>query len=219
VTEFENIAVEWIGGHKPTAYFRDEQGETVQELALPDLSRDDLLTWFANQGFVAKIPVAEYSSEPQQTGSWNGHTYHYYHTLDTNAGADQFAAARTLDGLGGYIATANSPEEDQFLRELVEDEFVWLAASDEEVDGTWKWFAGPEKGNDIAFLESYPTWQSGEPNNANNVEEEDCVCMNRNGWNDIPCSQRRRVVVEFGGPFPEAARTERDSADERVDLR
>lgn len=51
------MEVEWIGGHIPTAYFQDADGNTVHEEKLENLDIAGLTDWFADKapGFVPQL--------------------------------------------------------------------------------------------------------------------------------------------------------------------
>lgn len=127
--------------------------------------------------------------------SGNGHFFEFV----ANSGitwTNAKAAAEGLNyfGLRGYLATITSAEENAFCLSKLTGE-GWIGASDETVEGTWRWVTGPESGN----LLSYTNWSSSEPNNLGN---EDYAHFLLNGkWNDYPnyVSSISGYVVEYGG--------------------
>ena len=95
----------------------------------------------------------------------------------------------TYLGLPGHLATITSAGENSFVAGLCKNPPCWLGGSDEAVEGTFRWVAGPENGQVIS-----PTfWNSGEPNNGNGGE--DFVCMSTL-WNDCQ-NMNATYVVEF----------------------
>lgn len=87
---------------------------------------------------------------------YGGHVFKYFSTALT-----WHNAKTACESLGGHLATSTSAEKDTFLY-TVTTEQVWLGATDEETEGTWKWVTGEAW--------SYTNWSSGEPNNHNKGE-------------------------------------------------
>ena len=57
------------------------------------------------------------------------------------------AASVTLKGVTGHLATITSESENTFVRDrLGNAQNVFLAGSDKDREGQWKWYAGPENG-------------------------------------------------------------------------
>jgi hypothetical protein len=60
------------------------------------------------------------------------------------------AAARSHLGIPGHLVTITSPTEQDFLAVVFQlassSHSAWIAASDAEMEGDWRWVAGPEKG-------------------------------------------------------------------------
>lgn len=133
--------------------------------------------------------------------SGNGHYYEaaYFSTAKTWAQAKAFAESQTLYGMQGYLATITSAEENAFiLSKLPAD--GWIGASDEAVEGTWRWVTGPENGQ----LLSYTNWNSGEPNNSGNIEDAGqfyVTSANPGKWNDLPANSTTLsyAIIEYGG--------------------
>ena len=72
-------------------------------------------------------------------------------------------------------------------------EAFWLGARDVAEEGVWRWT------RDNSLL-SYTNWNSGEPNNAPDVDtlEEDCLALlaDRSVWNDLPCSGDHKLICQ-----------------------
>lgn len=156
-------------------------------------------------------------------------TEHYYFYVSnpgiTWAQARDAAAAQTYFGLQGYLATLTALEEAQLAGEQSAGT-GWIGASDEEVEGTWKWVTGPEAGmvfyigaaNGSAPNGEFSFWNCGEPNNSGgnedyaHITDQSVACSGRVGsWNDLPNNSGgsdpnnpyypKGYIVEFGG-FP-----------------
>ena len=91
----------------------------------------------------------------------NGHWYQRFDNTMTWHDAKDYC-----ENLGGYLATINSQAEDDFVYDNLgafsPHEYVWLGATDEAQEGTWKWVTG-ESWN-------FTNWDSGEPNNCSGIE-------------------------------------------------
>ncbi len=54
-------------------------------------------------------------------------------------------AKRRCEELGGHLVCMETPQEERFVRNLMDDttgESVWIGATDEETEGTWLWVNG-----------------------------------------------------------------------------
>jgi gliding motility-associated-like protein len=141
----------------------------------------------------------------------NGHYYKYVAQNGiTWQNAKIQAESSTYFGLQGYLVTITSAEENQ----LVAEQAIgtgWIAGSDEELEGVWRWKSGPENGvnffkNLVALIGGgyasfpsnpgyapvYANWnRSGstyEPNNLGGQENyahiTDPSIGNKGSWND-----------------------------------
>ncbi|GEO07109.1 hypothetical protein AAE02nite_47730 [Adhaeribacter aerolatus] len=133
---------------------------------------------------------------------------HYYEVIPVNAqlswqDAMAQVGARSYNGQKGYLATVTSAEENEYIRQKLENSSLgssaWLGASDATAEGTWRWVAGPEAGTPL----SYSNWAPGAPNNAG---EEDYLTINLAGqWQDLNKEENSAAdnpvnlyVVEYG---------------------
>jgi hypothetical protein len=87
----------------------------------------------------------------------------------------------------------------------VEDEGVWIGASDESTEDTWIWIEGPEAGrvfwvkkgkaaNATGETHLYSNWDNEEPNNSGFQED---LAVSSWGWNDVKNSSTFPMVVEY----------------------
>ncbi|PVW11606.1 HYR domain-containing protein, partial [Marixanthomonas spongiae] len=151
----------------------------------------------------------------------NDHFYEYINGNFTWTQAKADAATRSLYGLQGYLATATSATENDFIKNnLIND--GWLGGSDDfnqintavgstlfanqgEAEGKWYWITGPEAGTQFSNGATpvggeYANWNSGEPNNSSGSEHFLQIYFANNGrWNDLGSSQNLGYIVEYGG--------------------
>lgn len=119
-------------------------------------------------------------------------------------------ASTPIAGYNAHLVTLTSAAEDAFVQNLSGQQLFWTAGSDAEVEGVWRWVAGPEAGQ-IFFGPGAPTgaysnWNNGEPNNFGN-EDYLHVNINDGNWNDAPNTFASGYVVEYSAinAVPEAA--------------
>jgi len=197
---FNNVAVEWVPGAVPTAYFYDATGAQTSELVLGDRSLTELISLFKDNSFTPTVETQPYS-DPLATREYGGHTYTFFNTENPLTFAVEKAKS-----LGGYIVTVTSSLEQDFLAKVLGElqmARAWLGASDESEEGQWKWTDGPEK--DVLFYSHHPEnpvnvgyshWFKGEPNNA---DGENCANVFPDGWNDVSClTEKNGLIVEIG---------------------
>ena len=144
---------------------------------------------------------------PAVAFSGNGHYYEYVASTLTWSQARDAAAARSLFGLQGYLATVTSDAENDYIATKLTGD-GWIGASDEAAEGVWRWVTGPEAGTQfwsgnasgIAVGGMYENWNNGEPNNSGNNEDYAQFYSTVDGWNDLSSTHTLSgYVVEYGG--------------------
>lgn len=139
--------------------------------------------------------------------SGNGHFYEYVASGNIQwATALTAAGNRTLHGLQGYLATITSQAENDFIRQKLGAD-AWIGASDELVEGEWRWKCGPEAGTQfssgsVAVNGQFANWNAAEPNNVGGIENyAEIYCTDNVGkWNDLNgMAVLSGYVVEYGG--------------------
>jgi uncharacterized repeat protein (TIGR01451 family) len=138
--------------------------------------------------------------------SGNGHFYEYVSSPNINwTNARNAAAARTLFGLQGYLATITSQEENDFIRQKLGAD-AWIGGSDADAENVWKWVTGPEAGTQFSNDSTpvggqFANWNTGEPNNSGGNEDY-AEIYSTDGvgkWNDLPdMSILDGYVTEYG---------------------
>lgn len=151
----------------------------------------------------------------------NGHFYRW--VAAPNASWDQARAAaesQTALGRQGYLATVTDAQENAAVAATALGT-TWLGATDEEVEGQWRWATGPEAGmlfwqGGPATGEAYTNWKWNEPNDSYPGEDYATLLQVQGAptlagrWNDIQASgyaptiyDARGYVVEYGGQADE----------------
>lgn len=124
------------------------------------------------------------------------------------------SAAMKYYGLQGYLATIRSKEEQDFILTKTRGT-GWIGASDEEVEGTWRWVEGPDKGvvfwkgnsNGKPVNGEYSNWRYDEPNNQGGENYAHIMySINKGYWNDLPNAGSdvdgyipQGYLIEYGG--------------------
>ncbi|WP_319777230.1 DUF4347 domain-containing protein [Maridesulfovibrio sp.] len=150
----------------------------------------------------------------------NGKTHYYELVTSTATVADALsdAESRNYFGLQGYLATVTSVAENNLLGSMFEG-MAWIAATDDPnqgvgaSEGNFYWFSGPEKGEQfwsggapslggVSFGGMYANWVGDEPNHMGPENHTVFVCADpgfTRGWYDVPGSQSKQYIVEYGG--------------------
>jgi len=239
---YDNIQIEWIGGHTPTAFFKNSEGHVLSQVEIGNQNHAGFLQLLKEHDFEPLLRQADYPTQPNATAEFGGH---YYEVFDVNnffITSEKFARTRVHEGKNGYLLTITSREENAFISDLLKQhniEQAWLGGHDSGVEGQWKWgsnevdLKGPEDGqifyqkqklvvgeNEEVKDEDdrsgpYTNWRDGEPNDAD--ADEDCavIVASDGGWNDVRCGfVDSALVVEFGTtPIQVTAGTEGSPKD------
>ncbi|CAN0532665.1 unnamed protein product, partial [Laminaria digitata] len=152
-------------------------------------------------------------------------TGHYYEFVsDPNISwtdAEVAASNRTYFGWQGYLVTLTSQEEADFSGSQAQG-VGWIGASDNAVEGEWRWMTGPEAGTlfwngNVGGTEiTFAFWNNNEPNDypdgtavpgqENYAHITDNSVGIEGSWNDLPnvtatsgAYSAQGYVVEYGG--------------------
>ena len=92
----------------------------------------------------------------------NAKEFQGHHYLVVNESMTWEQARKKCVEMKGHLATITSPEEQAFIRRLIEENWekyhYWLGAADEDQEGNWKWITGEAW--------TYQNWEEGQPNNS-----------------------------------------------------
>ena len=155
----------------------------------------------------------------------NDHYYQYVASAVTWTTALTAADAFTMPGYDGYLATATSAAENNLILNLVlanvttGSRRTWLAGTDQETEGVWKWAAGPEAGQvfwnggppasgGAAPPGAFSSWLPGEPSRTTAGEDYISAFPLMNAlWNDtINTQPTQGYIVEYSAAaVPEPA--------------
>ncbi len=142
----------------------------------------------------------------------------YYEVVNSGSivwsNARTAASARTFSGLTGYHANLSSTEESGFIQSKLSVD-GWIGASDQAVEGQWRWMDGPEAG--LQFWQgaaagarvsggagqvttAYSNWAAGEPNDSGGNEDY-AYAIGGGNWNDYSGTNAgpTAYIVEYGG--------------------
>ncbi len=161
------------------------------QAALRDVTYSQSSTIEGSRTFIVVAGTAIYLPD-------TGNLYEY---VDTGANITWTAAraaalARTFGPYSGHLANISSQvENDVALVELTGN--TWIGASDEAVEGEWRWMDGPEAGQ-FFFQQAgaggtavgglYNNWQTNEPNEYGSGEDYAHMFAGSGLWNDYPDS-------------------------------
>jgi len=145
----------------------------------------------------------------------NGHYYQFIPSSGISwSSAKTLAESSTYYGLQGYLATLTAMDESILAGEQASGT-GWIAGTDEDAEGVWKWASGPETGQVFwngdanGSSPNFAFWNNGEPNNSQNNEHYAHITAPgvgiRGSWNDLPMTGGtgnylpKGYVVEYGG--------------------
>lgn len=115
-------------------------------------------------------------------GSLNNN--HYYLS---NSALNAPQAIDACAGLGGYLVSIASSQENQFVASLLPGTDLWIGFTDVAVEGQFQWVSGDPV--------TYTNWGPTEPNNSGGEDYTHLTPTQQ--WNDLNGSQVYRYVCEF----------------------
>lgn len=152
-------------------------------------------------------PIFLDADELIATYAGSKNVYQYVTTPTSFDEALTIAASSTYKGIVGHLVTISSDRENQFVHDAFvlpqyrqstsaderEQALAWIAITDAETEGVWKWVAGPEAGE----VTTYNNWVGAEPNNCCGGEDEAVIHWSpEGGWYDVDSNTQ---VSRFDG--------------------
>jgi hypothetical protein len=136
-----------------------------------------------------------------------GNFYRFVNTTVNLAAANAAAAAATINGVAGHLATITSAAENTFVRNMNGGFAVWLGGTDGPVEGEWRWTGGTSEAGQMFWLGGaagsaqggyYTNWAGSQPDNSGG--NEDGIQMQAGGtWNDVNVTTSLRYIIEWDG--------------------
>ena len=115
------------------------------------------------------------------------------------------AAACAARGPGSRLVDVSSPAENTLISRLGDasvSSFVWMGATDAQVEGDWRWLDGADfPPSPPPNVSSFVRWHAGEPNNGGAGSAQNCAAIARQGsftgdWDDRRCDDQLASVCE-----------------------
>jgi hypothetical protein len=189
----------------PTGYTTAEwagSGEIGFSGSLSDVNNALATLQFLGTGTITVSPTSPTVVYSSVTGN-----FYEKSTTDKNfAAAKADAESRSINGASGYLATVTSTAEFDYIKSKAGlSTGIWLGASDNPVEGEWRWVGGPENGQQFwqggaggSVVDGmWSDWNPGEPNNSSN---EDYLQITTGGkLNDLNGTGLLSYVIEYTG--------------------
>jgi hypothetical protein len=134
----------------------------------------------------------------QERWDANGHFYEVIEDLVSFNTALLKAEQATYLGRKGHLVTITSAEENAFITARTSPTTTyWIAVNGSSSSGTWRYSAGPEKGQLVA----YTNWEPSQPDEP----AESYVVIAFGKWRDRAISGSNGYIIEYEcPPNPEA---------------
>ena len=182
-----------------------------------DSSTDLLIQGMRDTGYGAVVSDVSVIEIPQavsrllsndstlQYDAATGKFYRMVPTAITWAAAQSAATSAQLNGVSGQLLTIHSAHENELVKEMVNKNSasVWIAGSDELIEGDWRWYEGETPGDTFwsgaaggtSVNNLYSNWSAGEPNDFGG---QDYSYMNLDGsWDDHSVTGVLSYIIEW----------------------
>ena len=131
--------------------------------------------------------------------SASGSFYQFVSANVSFSAAQSAAAASSLNGVAGHLATITSDAENSFIQSIISDN-SWHSGTDEVSNTDWIWSAGLESGMQFssggtAVNSMYESWDSGQPQN--NTEHNAVIYSSNGSWHDWVDTSTHSYVIEW----------------------
>ncbi|MCA9932198.1 MAG: type I secretion C-terminal target domain-containing protein, partial [Anaerolineales bacterium] len=166
---------------------------------------DDVLYSGSRAGYTVADALAENANV-----NYNATTGNFYESVNGNTTYDNSvtaAAASTLNGVGGHLATITSGTENAAVLGYINtagNGDSWLGGDDTGTEDDWYWNAGPEAGTHFSTGSTaepgqYANWQSGQPNDWGSGQDHFQMRSADGLWADFTNTSNDDYVVEWEG--------------------
>ncbi len=136
-----------------------------------------------------------------------GKFYRVVNSATTWTAAQTAANSATLNGQSGQLATVRSSYENDILWDIARsiNADVWIGASDQTVEGTWRWQDGTADGETFWLGNSagtqqqgfYQNWKPGEPSATVASEDYARIQVTNGQWLDSSASNTFAYIIEW----------------------
>jgi hypothetical protein len=204
-----NLNAEWDNQYVLTVQAQDNGFGTLsgtRNITINVTGVNEAPTFDTVQALLAADPYLRYNAT-------TGNFYRLVSTAATYSVASTNAAAQTLYGVAGHIATVTSAAENTYVRGLSSVQ-MWLGGSDTATEGTWVWSGNGAEGG-VTFWQGagsgaggsvqnglYANWNGAtQPDNAGGGVGEDFMVMLTGAglWNDVVGTGTNAYVIEWEG--------------------
>ncbi|MCP5441413.1 MAG: DUF4347 domain-containing protein, partial [Chromatiaceae bacterium] len=134
-----------------------------------------------------------------------GKFYKTVNSLTDWSSAKTAAESTTLAGVNGQLVTIRSAAENEIVQNLAQplSGSVWLGATDQTVEGTWRWLSGGTDADQFwlgaetggKYGASYQNWNATQPNDLGGVEDAARLDGSSGEWYDAPTTASNHYYV------------------------
>ena len=173
-----------IGGEGSARTWKNKAGKTIEAEAVS--KTESTVTLDLGDGRTSTIEISSLSLDDQAyLKTWEPkrpihvpedavpHQGNWYLVVLDEGGWN--AARQKAVQMGGHLAVIKDKETNEMIKTLADGLLLWIGATDEEVDGLWKWIDGEKM--------TFKAWGSGEPNGG---RKENYLRLGKRGfWIDV----------------------------------
>ncbi|XP_065651893.1 von Willebrand factor D and EGF domain-containing protein isoform X3 [Hydra vulgaris] len=127
---------------------------------------------------ITNSPVRNGLSCPDGWLGYEKHCYLFYYINQASQAQNWSNALLSCQRYGGNLLSIEDQAENTFIKNQLKSRYrsYWIGLNDIKIEGTFVWSDGSSP--------KISNWKANEPNS---LGDEDCVEINSDGWNDLPC--------------------------------